>query len=151
MLAIAAAVFVVDQLSKIAIIKWMGGRASVEIIPGLFAFVNVHNRGAAFGFLNRTDIEWQIWLFVCASCIAVWAIFILAKKAGALLLTGLGLILGGACGNLLDRLRFQAVTDFLDFYWTDWHWPAFNIADAAICIGVAIAGIASCRSPGKAA
>ena len=151
LLAIAAIVFALDQIAKFAIVKWMGERLSVEIIPGLFALVNVRNRGAAFGFLNRTDIEWQIWLFAGATCVAVWAIFALARNARPLMLTGLGLILGGACGNLLDRLRFQAVTDFLDFYWADWHWPAFNIADAAICIGVALAGLASFKTPERAA
>lgn len=150
MLAIAAVVFAIDQVSKCLIIQWLGNRPGIELIPGILNLVYVRNRGAAFGFLNRSDIEWQFWLFAIATCIAVWAIFMLAKNARPLLLIGLGLILGGACGNLLDRIRFRAVTDFLDFYWTDWHWPAFNIADTAICIGVAIAGIASLRTGNRA-
>lgn len=149
LLAIAAAVLALDQIAKYAIIDWMGARTSIEFIPGILNLVNVRNRGAAFGFLNRSDIEWQFWLFLAATGVAILAIFILAKNGKPLLISGLGLILGGAAGNLVDRIRFRAVTDFLDFYWHNWHWPAFNIADSAICLGVILAGLTSFHSSRK--
>lgn len=124
----------------------------VEVIPGFFDLVNLRNRGAAFGFLNRSDIEWQFWLFLVATLVAVAAIVVLVRgmrDEDTVLAAGLGLVLGGALGNLLDRLRFRAVVDFLDVYWRDWHWPAFNIADSAICLGAFLACIVLCRDGKK--
>lgn len=142
LIAIGATVFVGDQFSKILLLHWLDGRSHITVIPGVFDIVHVQNRGAAFGFLNRADIDWQIWLFGIATGIAILAIFMLARRASCLGLIGLGCILGGACGNLLDRIRLHAVTDFLDFYWGNWHWPAFNLADTAICIGVGLTVLA---------
>lgn len=144
---VALAVFVLDQLSKAAVIAYIPQDRPIVIIPGFFDLVNVRNRGAAFGFLNRSDIEWQFWLFLLATIIAIWAIFVLLKNAKnqPWLYTGLGLILGGSLGNMFDRLRYRAVVDFLDFYWREWHWPAFNVADMGICIGAFIACIAVMR------
>lgn len=141
---IAAGVFAIDQISKAAVISHIPENRSVIVIPGFFDLVNVRNRGAAFGFLNRSDIEWQFWLFLMATIIAVWAIFVLLKNArnNPWLYTGLGLILGGSMGNMYDRLKYRAVVDFLDFYWRQWHWPAFNAADMGICIGAAMACLA---------
>ena len=129
-----------DQLSKWLILRSIPEHRSVTVIEGLFDLVNIRNRGAAFGFLNRPDIEWQFWLFLAATLVAVWAIFMLVRDAHEepWLFAGLGLVMGGALGNLADRLRFRAVVDFLDIYWGDWHWPAFNVGDSAICIGVGL-------------
>lgn len=137
----AAFVFGLDQISKALVLAYMAPGEAIPVCPGFFDLVCVANRGAAFGFLNRSDIEWQFWLFLVATCIAFWAILTLAKNSlkQPLLLIGLGMIMGGAGGNLLDRIRFRAVTDFLDFYWGSWHWPAFNVADMGICVGVALA------------
>lgn len=136
--AIAAVVVILDQITKALILAHMGGDETVTVIPGFFDLVNVRNRGAAFGFLNRSDIEWQFWLFLVATLVAAWAIFTVARQAISRpwLVCGLGLILGGALGNLVDRLRYRAVIDYLDFYIGQWHWPAFNVADIAICCGV---------------
>lgn len=146
--AMALLVFVADQASKALVLEYMSPHQLIPVIPGCFELVSVRNRGAAFGFLNRSDIEWQFWLFVIATLIAFWAIFALALRARKqpLLLAGLGLILGGAAGNLLDRIRYREVIDFLDFYWQGWHWPAFNIADTGICIGVFLALVATWRN-----
>lgn len=146
---VALVVFVLDQLSKTAVSAHIPPDRPIVIIPGFFDLVNVHNRGAAFGFLNRPDIEWQFWLFLLATIIAIWAIFVLLKGARnrPFLYIGLGLILGGSLGNMFDRLRYRAVLDFLDFYWRNWHWPAFNVADMAICIGAFMACIAVLRKP----
>ena len=145
----AALVAASDQLSKFLVAAYIPQYRPVPVIPGFFDLVHIHNRGAAFGFLNRSDIEWQFWLFLGATAFAFWAIFTLTRNArhDPLLFSGLGLILGGAIGNLVDRLRYRAVLDFLDFYIGEWHWPAFNVADAGICVGAFLACIALYRAP----
>jgi signal peptidase II len=145
----AALVAAADQLTKILVTIHIPQYRSVPVIPGCFDLVHIHNRGAAFGFLNSPDIEWQFWLFLGATAFALWAIVTLTRNArhDPLLFSGLGLILGGAIGNLVDRLRYRAVLDFLDLYIGDWHWPAFNVADAGICVGAFLACIALYRTP----
>lgn len=147
---VALAVFILDQATKALAMAWIPAQQPITVIPGFFDLVNVRNRGAAFGILNRSDIEWQFWLFLGATIVAVWAIFSLLKDSRnrPFLWIGLGLILGGSLGNMLDRLRFRAVIDFLDFYWGQWHWPAFNVADMGICIGAFMACIAVLRISG---
>ena len=140
---IAALVTLLDQLTKWWVLRTLPEYQSVPVIKGFFDLVNIRNRGAAFGFLNRSDIEWQFWLFLGATLLAVVAIFALVRGTkSTLLLTGLGLIMGGAIGNLIDRVRFRSVVDFLDFYIGTWHWPAFNVADIAICCGAILACVA---------
>lgn len=138
-----------DQLSKFWVLTTIPEHKSVPVIPGLLDLVNIRNRGAAFGFLNRSDIEWQFWLFLLATLAAVAAIILLVRSSPEQpwLFRALGLIMGGALGNLVDRLRFRAVVDFLDIYVGDWHWPAFNVADMAICVGAGLACILLWRQP----
>jgi signal peptidase II len=129
--------FALDQASKWWILVSLPEHRAITIIPGYFDLINIRNRGAAFGFLNRPDIEWQFWLFLAATVVAVGVILALARNARyePAFFMGLGCILGGALGNLADRLRFRAVVDFLDFHVGTLHWPAFNVADTAICVG----------------
>ncbi len=145
---IAAMVIALDQVSKHLIMSLIPEHRTLSMIPGFFDLVNIRNRGAAFGFLNRSDIEWQFWLFLTATIVASAAIVALvrASRYNAALSIGLGCVLGGAVGNLVDRLRFRAVVDFLDFYLGQWHWPAFNVADIAICLGAGLACIVLWRS-----
>jgi len=141
---------IADQLAKWMIASRLPQIWSVEVIPGLLNLVHVRNRGAAFGFLNRADIDWQIWLFAGATILAAVMIFSLLKSSSGRnhwLPFALGLVLGGAAGNLIDRLRFHAVIDFLDFHIGDWHWPAFNVADTAICCGAILACFILWRPP----
>ena len=147
--SVAALVLFLDQLSKWAVMRLIPEHRPVTVIAGLFDLVNIRNRGAAFGFLNRSDMEWQFWLFLAATIVAVGATLLVARSEenGPCLLTGLGCIMGGALGNLVDRVRFRAVVDFLDIYWKDWHWPAFNVADAAIFVGVALTCLVLWRKP----
>lgn len=135
------AVLLLDQLTKIWIQRsipvWEKG---FTVIPGFFDIVHILNRGAAFGFLNRHDIDWQRPFFIIISILALGLIAALARSKeddGPFFIYGLGLILGGAVGNLIDRVRLGVVVDFLDFYIGAWHWPAFNVADMGICLGAA--------------
>jgi len=137
-LPIAVLVVILDQLTKLWIQDHMVLYTTRTIVPGFFNIVHVLNRGAAFGFLNRSDIQWQTYFFFAATALAVLIIFHLLRMArddDKLLITGLGLILGGAVGNLIDRIKTGEVVDFLDFYWKTYHWPAFNVADIAIFLG----------------
>ena len=149
----AAAVLALDQLTKLWIVKNLTLTSELPVIPGFFSIVSVRNRGAAFGFLNRADIDWQFWLFLLATLLACGLILGMARTArySRALFVGFGLMLGGAVGNLIDRIRLRAVIDFLDFYVGAWHWPAFNVADAAICIGALLAAIALWRRSDAAA
>lgn len=131
---------VLDQLTKLAVALWIPFQHGREIIPGFFDLVHVRNRGAAFGILNRPDIDWQFWIFLAATLVAAGLILNMTRSArfSRTLFLGFGLILGGAVGNLIDRVRLRAVIDFMDLHVAGWHWPAFNVADMGICIGAAL-------------
>ncbi len=146
--ALAALVTLLDQVCKLWVRLAIPLHTEIPVIQGFFSLVHVRNRGAAFGFLNRHDIAWQFWLFLAATILAAVVIVFLARQAKEterLFFTALGLIMGGAAGNLIDRVRHRAVVDFLDFYLGNWHWPAFNVADIAICCGAALALFLSWR------
>ncbi len=144
LLLCAPLALIVDQLTKWIVNAAIPLNGVVPVVDGCFNLVNIRNRGAAFGFLNRSDIDWQVWLFLGATLAAAAVIVYLIRTSGRapILWTGLSLVLGGAFGNLADRLRERAVTDFLDFYWGSWHWPAFNAADVAICVGAGLTALA---------
>ncbi|MDI1275902.1 MULTISPECIES: signal peptidase II [Methylobacter] len=130
---------VLDQGSKLAIAGSMKLYESIQIMP-FFKLTYVHNTGAAFSFLSEAG-GWQRWFFaglalVISVVIAVWLTRL--KKHETLLAVALALVLGGAVGNLIDRLAYGYVIDFLDVYYESWHWPAFNIADSAITLGVVL-------------
>jgi signal peptidase II len=134
----ALAVIVLDQISKWAIVRSLKVHESVPVVTDLFNLVHVRNRGMAFGFMNRSDIDLAFYFLVAASLgaivlLLIW--FFRLKEGDIRLQLGLSLILGGALGNLIDRLRFGEVIDFLDFYLGPYHWPAFNLADSAITAG----------------
>ena len=135
----APVVIILDQISKLIIARMIPLYQSVPIIDGLFNLVHVRNRGMAFGLMNRPDPGYMFYLLVFASIVAIimliiWAIIQLLKGDWEIPL-GLSLILGGAIGNLIDRIRLKEVIDFLDFYVGSYHWPSFNIADSAITVG----------------
>ena len=136
---IAIAVFVADQLTKYAAADYLAQREEVHF-TSFFSFRLVHNSGAAFGFLSSAS-GWQNILFIVIALLAclviLWLIWRMEMK-NMLLGIGLMLILGGAAGNLVDRLVHGYVIDFIDFYYRAWHWPAFNVADSAITVGAAI-------------
>jgi len=144
MIGPALFVVVLDQISKLLVIRHLRVHESVPVIDGFFNLVHVRNRGMAFGFLNRSHADLAFWFLVGASCIAICLLlfwFFKLKGGDTRMTLGLSLILGGAIGNLIDRLRFREVVDFLDVFWSPYHWPAFNVADAAITIGTFLIAI----------
>jgi signal peptidase II len=140
-LTVIAAVAVLDQLTKHVVTRTLPLLDTVTVIPGLLNLTHVRNSGVAFGFLNSVDFAFKP---------AVMALFALVALVGVGLYAaqlpidhrwaraGLALIIGGAAGNLVDRARQGYVVDFVDVYWRGWHFWAFNVADAAITIGVVV-------------
>jgi len=138
---IIVAVVVCDQLTKAWIMANFALFEAREVIPGLFNLTHLLNRGAAFGFLNGEHGSWRHFFFVGVALTAmVMMVFLLRqlRQEGRRFVVAIALIFGGAVGNLIDRLRLGAVVDFLDFYWHGHHWPAFNVADSAITVGVTL-------------
>ena len=137
--AAAAAIVIVDQLTKWAVLSYFFERSPRKEISGFFNLVLVYNKGAAFSFLADAP-GWQAPLLIGFALAAAGIVtaLILRNPAKSLFCASLALILGGAIGNLIDRLRFGQVVDFLDFHALGWHWPAFNVADSAITVGAVL-------------
>lgn len=137
-LALAGGVIVADFLTKVWVLSAFRLHESVAV-TSFFNLVLVFNTGASFSFLADAG-GWQRWFFVALALgISVWLVVMIRRHAAERLMpTAMALVLGGALGNVIDRLRFGAVVDFLDFHAAGWHWPAFNVADSAITIGVAL-------------
>jgi signal peptidase II len=139
-LGLAAVVVLLDQVTKSWLLQTMqqsGGR-SIELAD-FFAIVLVWNRGVTFGMFNSADGALNGVIFSLLAAVIVAALLVwLWRSAAGLIVGAIGLVIGGAIGNVVDRLRFGAVVDFLDFHIGAWHWPAFNVADAAICVGVGL-------------
>jgi signal peptidase II len=134
-LAIAGLVVVLDQLSKWAILAWLD--RPIALTP-FFNLIVVWNRGVSFGMFDSASALGPWVLSGLALVVVVLLLVWLRRADHPLTAAGLGLIIGGAVGNLVDRVRFGAVIDFLDFHALGWHWPAFNVADSAICVGAAL-------------
>jgi signal peptidase II len=137
-LGIAAILIILDQLTKIAVTSTFVYGESMPITP-FFNLVLVYNKGAAFSFL-ASETGWQRHFFTIVGLAAsAFIIYLLKKNPGERLMSwALTLILGGAIGNVIDRILYGHVIDFLDVYVGGWHWPAFNIADSAICVGAVL-------------
>lgn len=139
LLTLSVGTILLDQASKAQIMQTMRLHESIPIIPNFFSLTYIRNPGAAFGLLASSSNGFRLLFFGLTSLFALvllGTIFIRLRHedwAGQLSIAG---ILGGAIGNMLDRLRFGEVIDFLDFYIEGYHWPAFNVADAAISVGV---------------
>jgi signal peptidase II len=135
---LAAAVLVLDYLSKLAVLESFAPGEG-RVVTSFFNLVLVFNKGAAFSFLASAP-GWQTLFFATIAVVASAVIsFLIFKHAGKrLFCNGLALILGGALGNLYDRLVYGHVVDFLDFHAAGWHFPAFNVADSAITVGAGI-------------
>jgi signal peptidase II len=137
-LAVTGLVIVLDQASKAWVMARFALGESLPVTP-FFNLVFVFNPGASFSFLADAG-GWQRWFFIAlALAISIWLVGMLRRHAGERLMpAALAMVLGGALGNVIDRVRFGAVVDFLDFHAVGAHFPAFNVADSAITIGVAL-------------
>jgi signal peptidase II len=150
----AAGVFALDRLTKWTVEMRVSPADTYAVIPGFFDIVRAQNRGVAFGLLNESTFEWRTSLLVLVSVAAVVVVSAIIWKARRLdprSLWGFALILGGAAGNLFDRILSGRVTDFLDFYIRDYHWPAFNVADSALVAGCGLLLLDMLRPQRKAA
>ena len=140
-LLIAGLVVMLDQATKVAVRSRMDLYETIGLIPGILSLTRVHNTGAAFGMLNSSDFPYKT---VVVGLIATAALSGLAMYAATLDASqrlsrlGLALIIGGAAGNLIDRIAYGYVLDFVDAYYGHWHFWAFNVADAAISVGVGL-------------
>lgn len=137
-MGVALIILMLDQLTKIAVV---GAFQLGETLPitSFFNLVRVHNPGAAFSFLADAG-GWQRWFFTGLGVLAAGVmVYLLRMHAGqTLFCLALSLLLGGAVGNVIDRLLYSYVIDFLDFYYGTWHFPAFNVADSAITVGAGL-------------
>ena len=146
-LLLSLAIVVADQLTKVLATTELVLHQPVPVVPGLFNWTLAHNYGVAFSIFNDGP-GWQRYglsAFALAVSIAftVWLLRLPRHERWSA--AGLALVIGGAVGNVIDRLRLGYVVDFVEWYWRDWHWPAFNLADSAICVGAAVLVIASLR------
>jgi signal peptidase II len=134
-LGLALVILMADQFTKVLIVGFYQLGDST-LVTSFFNIVRAHNSGAAFSFLAGSS-GWQRWFFTAIGTVAaVFILWLLKSHGGQKLFSfALACILGGAVGNVIDRLLYGYVVDFLDFHWRNWHFPAFNVADSAITIG----------------
>ncbi|MCH2036971.1 MAG: signal peptidase II [Rickettsiales bacterium] len=133
-LIIALIIIVLDQVTKIMIFDFLSTRGGYMKILPFFNLVMVENRGISFGLFSDKQYS-HLFFLVTSSLITVFLLVWLKKAENKVICWGLALMIGGAVGNIIDRVRMGAVADFLDFHVAGFHWPAFNVADASICIG----------------
>jgi signal peptidase II len=151
-IAIAAVIVVLDQIVKQLALDRLSLGVPVDVVPGLVALTLVKNPGLAFGLLSGIPAGWR-WVVGLLSLLALGVLLRVALRilpsGGWREQSAIALIFGGAVGNLIDRMRFGAVVDFVDVYFRGWHWPAFNVADSAITVGVAMLalGLLTEKSP----
>lgn len=141
LIIVSGIIILLDQITKLIVLETMPLFQTIPVFPGFFNLTHIHNPGGAFGFLSTqtSPIQRLLFLFVCS--LAVGLIFYFYRKTPleqTWLSTAFAMVFGGAIGNLIDRVRLGKVVDFLDFYIGDLHWPAFNVADSAVSIGMVI-------------
>ncbi|MGH9867875.1 MAG: signal peptidase II [Candidatus Polarisedimenticolia bacterium] len=152
--AVAVSVVALDRVTKAMVEAWLDAYRSVTLVPGLLDLTYVQNPGGVFGVFKGLEPVWRSVLFTVVPVAAIVLIAVYAWRVPAtqtMTHVALALILGGAVGNLVDRVRLGYVVDFVDVHWRGWHWPAFNVADSAICVGVGLLLLESLRSPAPAA
>ena len=136
-----AVILILDQLTKFIVDRTMPLHHSIPVIDDVFSLTYIRNTGAAFGMLAGSAAHFRLPFLVLFSLLAIGFIIMMVRRLPDRergLITALAFILGGAIGNLIDRIAYGEVIDFLDFYWSRYHWPAFNLADSFITIGVLI-------------
>ncbi len=146
-LLLALLVITLDQLTKWLVLEPLDLANNPITVTSFFNMVLVWNRGVSFGMFSETGSSGPWILTGLAIAVVLGLLYWLRQAEGWVVLTGLGLVIGGALGNVIDRIRFGAVVDFLDFHIAGYHWPAFNVADAAICVGAGLLLIDGLLSP----
>jgi signal peptidase II len=144
---VALAIVVVDQVTKAIVARSMELHETIPLLP-VFSLTYVRNAGAAFGVFGAAPAAVRLPLFLLVTVAAAWALLSMLRHARSeqrVLVAALGAILGGAAGNFICRIRYGEVIDFLDAHWGDLHWPAFNVADSAITVGVLLVLLFSVR------
>jgi signal peptidase II len=152
LLLVMTAIVLLDQGTKALIVRSLPLHGYVPLVDGLLSLSHVRNRGAAFGIFSDWDLPYQTLVLAALSLAALVAIavyFARLPAAARLPRVALALVLGGALGNLLDRLRLGYVVDFVHVYWRQYQWPDFNVADSAITVGVTLLVLDILRSPGS--
>jgi signal peptidase II len=141
LLIVVGLVLLLDQATKLLIYHGLPLYGEIVVVPGFFSIVHYHNPGGAFGIFAGAENGFRHIFFLVVSILALGLVFYFYRstpKTHRFLSTGFALIFGGAVGNLVDRFRLGKVIDFLDVYVNGWHWPAFNVADSAISVGIGI-------------
>ncbi|MGQ9632732.1 MAG: signal peptidase II [Bryobacteraceae bacterium] len=143
--SLAAFVLILDRITKLLAEAYLAPADTIRVIPGFFNLILTENRGIAFGVFSENESEWRTFflsgitlLIMALVTVMLWQRSPTGMAASRLSRYGLAMVLGGAAGNLYDRMLKGAVTDFLDFHLGAYHWPAFNVADSAITIGVGL-------------
>lgn len=150
-LVLSAVMLLLDQVTKWFAVAWLQFQQPVPFIPGFWNWTLTHNTGAAFSFLADAG-GWQHWFFSALATVVCIALVIGLRhtpRADWRAALPFALVISGALGNVIDRLRFGYVVDFVDWYWRDFHWPVFNVADSCIVGGAVMMVLFSLRSPGK--
>jgi signal peptidase II len=130
-----------DQMTKLLVMQNMPLGSHIPVMQGFFNLVHVHNKGAAFSLLNSISVGFTRPFFIITTGLVLGVVGYLwwrLPKTNWPVALGYSLIMAGAVGNLIDRVRLGEVVDFLDFYWGRYHWPAFNVADSLVCLGAAV-------------
>ena len=136
-----ASIVAADQVTKLLVDRWMPLHHSIPVIEGFFNLTYIRNTGAAFGIFAGSAAAFRLPFLIIFSLIAIGFVVTMIRRLPddqTGLITALAFIMGGAVGNLIDRIAYGEVIDFLDFYWGPYHWPAFNLADSFITVGVLI-------------
>ena len=147
-----AAIVICDQITKAIVDRTMSLHDSIPIIDGFFNLTYVRNTGAAFGIFSGSHEAFRLPFLILVSVIAIGFVLVMLKRLryeATGIAAALAFILGGAIGNLIDRALYGEVIDFLDVYWSNYHWPAFNVADSFITIGVTITLFYLIRAKGE--
>lgn len=137
-LSVVVSITMVDQFTKSIIENTLFLNEVIEIIPNFFNIIYIKNPGAAFGIFSDAGTYRVVFLVGVSTVAVIMIAYLIGQSEGTHSTVGLSMIGGGAIGNLIDRSRFGEVTDFLDFYIAGYHWPAFNVADSAITVGVGL-------------
>jgi signal peptidase II len=142
LLAVALPVILADQATKLLIVRTLEFHSTITVVQNFFEIIHTRNQGAAFGFLRDSSIRLPFLITVSiVASIVVLAVYRKLRPDQKLTSWGLSLVFAGAVGNLIDRVRLGEVIDFLNVHWYEHFWPAFNVADSALCIGVGLLAI----------